>query len=437
MNAIAERQQPGESEQSLPGAAESSASAASAQSWAASGKRCKLTVLNGVQQGAVAWLTGDQTVQLGRSLDNDIVLREQSVATLHASVHFEGSVLVVTSIGASLIADGVQVNEGQAFKLNQAGMIQLGNIGISIDSATANSDEAACKNAVGHDQPEQSAGPASPPVYFSEPEQKFLNGDENYKSALYAASQADDLPIAIGDDAGAAQAAEAAKTNRGAIGLRTASMTSAVMVLGALVVWQSGLFQRQPEEKVELRSALAASPFAALMVEQTDQNATINGYLDTKQEARQLDQWLDETGLVVSNDVVVGEMLAERVHDVFRVNGVAADVQVSDGGHVVVATQIEDTDLLASVEERVKADVPGIAGLTIDNTPPAPTDDIETAPEVDPGKRVVSVAPDYIVTEDRSRYFVGSILPTGQRIESIENGIVYLEKDGVTTPTEF
>jgi type III secretion protein D len=435
MNAIAELHKPGESEQAQPDTTDASASAAPAQSEAASSSaRCKLTVLNGVQQGAVAWLADDKRVQLGSSLDNDIVLREQSVAALHASIHFEDSVPIVTAIGASLIADGLQIDEGEALKLNQAGMIQLGKVGISIDSAAAQGHEAVFNNAVGQNQPQSSEGLASPPVYFSELQQKILNGGKQPDAALFG-SQVDDLPAEISDDA--AQPAATVKPHGKATGLKAASMTTAIMVIGALVVWQSGLFQRQPEQRVELQSALAASPFAALAVVQTDQGATINGYLHTKQEARQLDQWLDETGLVITNDVVVGEMLAERVHDVFRVHGVAADVQVNDGGQVVVATQVADTDLLASVDERVRADVPGITGLTIDNTPPAPANDIEAAPVVDPGKRVVSVAPDYIVTEDRSRYFVGSILPTGHRIDSIENGTVLLEKDGVTTTLEF
>jgi type III secretion protein D len=83
--------------------------------------------------------------------------------------------------------------------------------------------------------------------------------------------------------------------------------------------------------------------------------------------------------------------------------------------------------------------VRGLAKLSVRNTAePAP----KPMPPVaeDPGKRIASLVPGdpaYVVTADGSRYFVGSMLPTGHKIVDIGPTSVTLEYDGTKTTLNF
>jgi type III secretion protein D len=94
---------------------------------------------------------------------------------------------------------------------------------------------------------------------------------------------------------------------------------------------------------------------------------------------------------------------------------------------------------LSKVKATALRDIPGLLVLDINNTPPVAA----AAPEPlldDPGKRVSSIVPGdvaYVVTADGSRYFEGALLPTGQRITAIEEGLVVLERNGTSTTVRF
>ena len=177
-----------------------------------------------------------------------------------------------------------------------------------------------------------------------------------------------------------------------------------------------------------------------LALERTDGAFAVSGFLPERADAIRLARWIDSAGVPLDNEVRVDAVLAERVTDVFRVNGIEAEVRSLSAGEAVVETQVVDTDGLARIEARVLEDVPQLRSLALENVPPPPAAEVERAPPHDPGKRVslvVATEPAHVVTEDRSRYFVGATLPSGHRIAAIEENVVHLEKGGVTTELQF
>lgn len=126
------------------------------------------------------------------------------------------------------------------------------------------------------------------------------------------------------------------------------------------------------------------------------------------------------------------EALEREVAEVFRVNGVTVRAHSSGAGQIVVDATERDADKLARAEEAVRRDVHGFESLAVHNRPeplpPPPRPVVE-----DPGKRIASLVPGdpgYVVTADGARYFVGALLPTGDRLVQVAPGVVTLERDG-------
>ena len=123
----------------------------------------------------------------------------------------------------------------------------------------------------------------------------------------------------------------------------------------------------------------------------------------------------------------------------FRVNGVAVRARGAAPGQIVADAAERDVEKLARAEEAVRRDVRGVDRLTVRNSPeplpPPPRPVVD-----DPGKRIASLVPgnpSYLVTADGSRYFVGALLPSGDRIVTVAPGRVTLERDGQPSTLNF
>jgi type III secretion protein D len=220
--------------------------------------------------------------------------------------------------------------------------------------------------------------------------------------------------------------------------------------LGAIVLVVCGgafgvaqLTATPPVERAEapsLAAQLRASEFSTLQATlRKDGQFEIRGRLETLQQRARLDAWLADKQLAPAIDVQVDEALARDVAETFRVNGVSVQANVLGTGIVAADAAERDAAKLARAEEVVRRDVRGITKLTVRSTleplPPARP----PVPE-DAGKRIASLVPGdpgYIVTADGSRYFVGSMLPTGHKIVDVGPSSVVLELDGAKTTLNF
>ena len=111
-------------------------------------------------------------------------------------------------------------------------------------------------------------------------------------------------------------------------------------------------------------------------------------------------------------------------------------------GVVSVNTVTDDLDLLQRIEENVYRDVSDLQELELINEPPVKEEEVPDANRLDdiPGKRIVMIVasePTFIQTEDGSRYFEGSILPSGHLITAILDEKVQLLLDGKQIELSF
>lgn len=192
-----------------------------------------------------------------------------------------------------------------------------------------------------------------------------------------------------------------------------------------------------------LQAVLHGAGLTALSVQAQDSQAgselVVSGYLDTHAQRVRAEQLLAAEGLPARTAFWVNEHLVAAVQDVYRVNGITADVQAAGPGMVEVATQVADADKLQRIEATARRDIAGLVRLEARNAPPPRSP--SPIPQIDdPGKRISSVVGGempYLVTQDGSRYFTGALLPTGHRVIAIDANTVQLEREGQHSRLSF
>jgi type III secretion protein D len=194
------------------------------------------------------------------------------------------------------------------------------------------------------------------------------------------------------------------------------------------------------QQRQRAHTLLRAAGFTALSVQPNAQNElVVSGYLDTQAQRVRAEELLAREGLNARAAFWVNEQIVGAVQDVYRVNGVTAQVQAAGAGAVRVSTSERDAATLQRIEAIARRDVAGLSRLDSDNKPPARTP--SPIPVIDdPGKRIVSIvggAAPYIRTEDGAHYAVGTLLPTGHRIVSIDAQTVHLEREGQHSSLTF
>lgn len=363
----------------------------------------ELRVLNGEQRGATSAVRLGDTLRIGQDWSNDVVLQ---------------------GVGGSAAQLALQADGGLALSVDGGDC--------SVDGATL------------------AAGEHTAVALYT----PFTVGDTRMAVGRIGAPQW----AALFDDAGPAPAAAADASAAGAAPAQPAVVTPArrrggwvqrlltggvalvAVSAGALTLaWAMGPGALTPPEQAEhLRQTLAHLGFGALHVEHRNGELLVTGHLETQAQRTRLEQALaGQTPARVA--VWVNEQVMAGVADVYRLNGIAADVKSGGPGVVHVHTKEGDADRLQNVQAKARRDVPGLNQLVaVNQAPPAPP-----RPESvisDPGKRVAAIVPGdpaYVVTADGTRYFQGAVLPTGHRILAILSDRVQLERDGAASTLNF
>jgi type III secretion protein D len=222
-----------------------------------------------------------------------------------------------------------------------------------------------------------------------------------------------------------------------------AMMGGGVLLVCGAALWTAHLSaatHTEPVAVTPLAVLLKSSEFSTLTATpQKDGRIELRGRLATLAERTRLDAWLAERQVAPSVEVQVDEVLLRDVTETFRINGVSVQARVAGTGAVEAEAVERDANRLARAEEVVRRDVRGLTKLAVRNTATPLRKPLPPMAD-DPGKRIASLVPGepaYLVTADGSRYFVGSMLPTGHKIAQIAAQSVILEHDGERTTLNF
>lgn len=380
-----------------------------------------LIVTAGAQSGARMNLEIGRTYSVGVDESSEIVLR--------------GAVSDTSSMHISLSSEGLQVSDDNNQDIAAAYHDEL-NFGSARFFIVKNNEPAALSVATPNNaiqgEPFKTDDNAAP-----------ANADEITTDT--AASQSPQLEI----DEPLVEQERAHVRNRF---IRPLLYAGGIVAIGfasfAGFLWQSGSFEKSIAAAAPVEFYLAEAGFDYLNVERKSDITVITGYVQSRQQALNLAQVIAQVDAVnasaVLNRVLVDAEIQDQIEDVLRVNGIAGLVESLGEGAFVANTQLPLSAKLNGLQGLIESDVPSIASFSINNQiPDLPF--VEPEPknesiELDSGKRVVLVnsdKPAYVVTQDESRYFIGSILPGGYRITDILNGRVLLDKQGKTTELKF
>ena len=135
----------------------------------------------------------------------------------------------------------------------------------------------------------------------------------------------------------------------------------------------------------------------------------------------------------VTNLTQPARVLLEQVQGVFRTNGYHANLAYENGGVVVVNNLDGNNASIQRVANYVKSDVTALTELRFAPFETSEPDAPFPAYPKDPNKRLTTIVDGdtaYVATTDGGRYFVGSILPNGQKIRRITKKGIQVDHNG-------
>jgi len=206
----------------------------------------------------------------------------------------------------------------------------------------------------------------------------------------------------------------------------------ALAVFAVNLITQKDTSDSPQAQLVKIRTTLDSKGYASIDAVAENQRILLSGFVDEYSDAIKLQEIVQQTGINAVIDLEIGSKLAADVRNVFRTNGVLIDViEVSDAG-VKIKTNNTNVLKLEAVKKVALRDIDGLLTLAIDYATVA--DDLDNSEFLSgPGKRIITVVQgelSYFVTEDESRYFIGSHLPSGYIVSDISQNLVQLSREG-------
>ncbi len=361
----------------------------------------ELRVLSGEQAGARAPLAPDRAVQVSTQYGSDIVLRDRAA---------QGQ-----RIRLAPVLEGVQLTV-DAGEVTINGLVQAAPLQVMIPLYTAVKIGATA-------------------IAVGEPGSPLWNAIKAHIPAEQAGARY------VADEPAAKATPTIAQRGRWPATLAIGGVGLCAVALGGLAFAYALIPSGAPATSNMARAAtlLRTNQYTAVRVETNAQGGmVVRGRVADAAQKQRLTGLFAAAGLSPEWDVAVNGDVATAVREVFRLNGVAAQVDVDAAGQVAVRTSHADVGKLTAIEQSVKRDIAGLS-MTLTNTPPPVGDD---GPPVgnDAGKRIASIVPGdpaYVVTADGTRYFLGAMLPTGHTIRAIEGQQIVLERNGASSTLRF
>jgi len=372
----------------------------------------ELRVLDGPQRGARSSLAAGLPATVSGEWSSDVVLRGDGLAERRIRVTPHASGMRLEVLHGDVRVNARNLREGDTIELPLYTPLHLGDTVVAL-GVPGDASWVALQ-----------AGEAEPP------------------SEQDAASPVADDPTATALAASDTPESRAHRARRWSRWLVSGGGAVAAAAMGMLAFAYTAAPTATPphEHARRAEAALHAAGFPRLVAQAAPNgDVLVTGYLETGEQRARVERLLASQPMPARLSVWVNEQVAGAVLDVYRVNGVNAQAEVTGPGAVRVTTRENDVARLEQIKGIARRDVPGLSVIEVSNAPPpAPP---QAGPVVDdPGKRVASIVPgdpSYVVTADGTRYFEGALLPTGHRIAGIQEHEVMLEKEGLRTPLRF
>src|SRR3989338_6594030 len=383
----------------------------------------ELRVLSGEQRGASSVIQPGQTLRIGQDWINEVVLQKaEGVAVLSFSP--TGILVLQVQQGGCAVAHRT-LEAGARAELGLYEPFTVGGIRLAVGQLGAQQWAPLFTDAA----PDGGATSATPHAQESAPASEAASEARSHAGMGASASQASSAAATPAKDPAAMAAGQTSPLQR----WRSRLMLGGTALVGVSVctltlAWAMGPSTLSPQEHAaNIRQTLSHLGMPTLNVESRSGQLYVTGTGRPRLERPdRLSVW-------------VNEQVAASVAEVYRLNGIAAQVEAAGAGVVRVRTAVSDTRQLEHVQALARRDVPGLQQLAAVNEAP-PTPPPAASAIHDPGKRVAAIVPGepaYLVTVDGTRYFEGAMLPSGHRIVAILSDKVQMEREGVASVLSF
>jgi|GEM_PF-1947917 len=366
----------------------------------------ELVIIDGGQAGARSLLECGQAIEIGDSLDSDIILNDPLMDGQKIKLAIDGPAAELDVLAGEVRVQGQRFVQGQRALVSAYQTVTIGDTTFAYGEVNS--------------------------INWSQ----MINANNDPDSIdLEGLDEENTLPVTGG---------------AAIVGLLQRYWLYAVMalflVLIAVGMYLSSATNAAPtlaERAAQASQMIRDEGFSELSIRANDSGVlVVTGYIATAQAYAELERLLDRQQVFALIEAQVGEQLATQVQDVYRLNGIDAVVDVEGKGVVSVNTTEVDAERLIRVRDIALKDVAGLEDVIANNLPPEIDDVIDSQGSTlnDPGKRITMVVPGdspYIVTVDRSRYYVGAMLPSGHKVVEINQDNVLLVKNGVETALNF
>lgn len=389
---------------------------------------CNFLVLNGSQAGAKFELLSGTKATVGSDIDNDIIVHNSTAEPWSVVLEHDGiNVQLTTKLGELRINDETPSNEFPVI-VTEHDVLCAGRVEFKILFEKNRAGESALK-ALADNQPLPNAT-----SHF------FNNNHTEYGEFSKSTGRSSRLIDCSG--------VSRSKFKGALIGFVFLSVALGAMTALYAVTGSNILEIPQPGENTSLvedsvfKQSLKELNINSIISELSidGEKYMITGIVDTRDQRNKLLEIARYTDAKVEVDVQVNDELVESVEDIYRVNGIKASASVLGRGQIQVHTATSDIEKLESVEESVKEDIPALSRITVINNPPETVLKPKGKYKENPDKRVTLIVAGvnaYVMTQDKSRYFVGALLPSGHVIESIEDGDVVVSRDGLREKLKY
>lgn len=381
----------------------------------------ELTILSGVQAGAKISLEGKASVLIGGDYENDIVLRDDVLQGQQLELLIDGSSVSLNVISGTVRLLKGYYHTGQQIELKPFSPVKVGE---SIFAFGVRGSKRWNKV----------------PTTF--PKVKQQSAADQAVIAEKKAAAAQQQATMLAQD----------KEGKAPLTFLRLALTAHVLmvVVGISVVY----FKPQETEGsidqdlYRLSDYLQGEEYQQVNLTRNSQGIlTVTGYLENKSDSIRLEDFLTGMDLYTEVSLEVGGELANAVKDIYRLNEVDAVVELLERGVVRVSTTEGDLKKLKKVEKIAYQDLPGLQSLKSNNHPP----DIQPEQKAKKIARkkliesfkssqivMIAAGPNaYIMTEDRSRYHLGSVLPGGYKVARILADKIVLTREGKRTVVKF
>lgn len=364
-----------------------------------------LRVLNGRLAGAERRLPAGTALHVGHGFDNDIVVRGELTTGISVAVDVADDHARLHVISGEVTLLGRPVGAGDTAVLLPYVPFQIGEFAVAIGGVAENRWEEAQRACL-------SLATAT----------ESHNSDQPQRASIAARMATRLYPVS-----------DHFAQHRGSMWLLI--MLGIVLIGFAAVAPITDAIRGQINSPTAVRNMLATTGFGSLKVTRdvASQTVIVSGMVASDKDAARLRALVADKYPGALLDITTPTSLAAAVTDILRNNKIDAEARAGRAGAVVVVTEYLPIDRQTELTALLKRDLPTLKTVEyqLDNRRgdrdlqyffSASGTGLATYVDGNPG---------YLVTQDQSRWFVGSTVPTGHKILSIGGGRVVFERQGL------